>query len=115
METETTHTEANTAGDKTIAIVAYLTFIGLIAAYVMNNEKKDPYAAFHIRQSLGLCVCGIGIFIIAMIPLLGWIASFLGSFFLLYLWIVGLINAINEKEKPVPFLGEKFDEWFKGV
>jgi hypothetical protein len=26
---------------------------------------------------------------------------------------VGLTNAINTKQNPVPFLGEKFNEWFK--
>ena len=38
--------------DKSIAIIAYLTLIGLIVAFVMNNDKKQPFAAYHIRQSL---------------------------------------------------------------
>lgn len=117
METGNTHTktENNETTDITIAVVAYLTIIGLVVAFVMNNEKKDAFAAFHIRQSMGLTVIGIAIFAVGMIPILGWLISFFGSLFLLYLWIMGLINAINRKSKPVPVLGSKFEEWFKNV
>ncbi|MDT0687713.1 DUF4870 domain-containing protein [Autumnicola psychrophila] len=117
MESGNTHAEnKNTAtDDKTMAIVAYLTIIGLIVAFVMNNEKKDPFAAYHIKQSLGLSLCGIALFIVGLVPILGWIASFFGSIFLLYLWIMGLINAINGKTQPVPLLGDKFEEWFRNI
>ena len=38
------------------AIISYITIIGVIIAYYMNNEdgKKSTFASFHIRQSLGL-------------------------------------------------------------
>jgi len=26
-----------------------------------------------------------------------------------------LVNAINEKQKPIPILGKKYEEWFKNV
>lgn len=117
METENTHARTNPdkTEDITIAVVAYLTIIGLVVAFVMNNEKKDAFAAFHIKQSMGLTVCGIVLFAVGMIPILGWLVSFFGSLFLLYLWIMGLINAINGKTKTVPVLGNKFEEWFKNV
>ncbi len=37
-----------TGEDKTIAVIAYLTFIGLIIAFVMNNDKKYEFASFHM-------------------------------------------------------------------
>lgn len=117
METGNTQaeTQANKTEDTTVAVIAYLTFIGLIIAFVMNNDKKDPFAAYHIKQSLGLTVCGIAVFAVGMIPILGWLVSFFGSLFLLYLWIMGLINSINGKVKPVPVLGAKFEEWFRNI
>ncbi len=33
---------------KTIAIIAYLTFIGTIIAYFMNSENRNQFASFHI-------------------------------------------------------------------
>ncbi|MDR9455914.1 MAG: hypothetical protein RI572_00770 [Salegentibacter sp.] len=116
---ENTNTNTNEAkgtfDPKTIAIIAYLTIIGLVVAFVLNNDKKDKFATFHIKQSLGLVIISLGLFIIGMIPILGWILSFLGSIFLLYLWIMGLINAINNKTKPVPFLGDHFEKWFDTI
>jgi uncharacterized membrane protein len=101
--------------DKTIAIVAYLTVIGLVVALVLNNEKKDLFAKYHIRQSLGLVLTSIALSLINVIPILGWIVSMVGAFVLLYMWVMGLLNAINGREKPVPILGEKYEEWLKSV
>jgi len=116
---ESSNTQSNEAKSsfdpKTIAIIAYLTIIGLVVAFVLNNEKKDDFATFHIKQSLGLVLLSLGLFIIGMVPILGWILSFLGSIFLLYLWIMGLINAINHKTKAVPILGHQSEKWFANI
>jgi len=112
METEqnTTITEG-----KITAIIAYITFIGLIIAFVMNNEKKNPFASYHIRQSLGLALIALALLLIGIVPILGWFIGFVGFFVVFFLWIMGIINAINEKQKPLPLLGEKFEEWFKNI
>lgn len=98
---------------KTEAIIAYLTVIGLIIAFVMNNEKNYPFAKYHIRQSLGLVVVGLGLVLISLIPILGWIIYLVGLAVLIYLWIMGLIRAVNGRMEPVPLLGTQFEEWFK--
>ena len=80
---------SNDVQGKNIAIISYLTVIGLVLAFVMNNEKKEPFASFHIRQSLGLVITSIALAIINVIPVLGWIVSIIGYLVLLYMWIVG--------------------------
>lgn len=117
MEQPTQKVETTTtiSDEKNIAIIAYITFIGLIIAFVMNNEKKNEFAKFHIKQSLGLSLTGLALAIIAMIPILGWIIYIVGIFVLLYMWVMGLMNAINNKEKTVPFLGDKYVEWLKNL
>jgi len=100
---------------KTIAIIAYITIVGLLIAFIMNNDKKNSYASYHIKQSLGVALTALALMFIGIIPILGWIISFVGIFFVLVLWIMGLINAINLKEKPVPILGKKFEDWFKNI
>ncbi len=112
-------TKENTLNDvsegKTIAIIAYLTLIGLIIAFVMNNEKKNTFASFHIRQAIGIGITGLALSVINVIPILGWIISIFGSIFLVILWIIGLFGAINGSWNPVPVLGKKYQEWFKGI
>lgn len=100
---------------KTTAIIAYITIIGLIIAFIMNNDKKNSFAAYHIRQSLGIGLTGLALSVVSVIPFLGWIISIFGTIFLLVLWIMGLISALNGQEKPVPLLGEKYQEWLKGI
>tara|TARA_R110002012_G_scaffold320402_2_gene543942 strand:+ start:52286 stop:52630 length:345 start_codon:yes stop_codon:yes gene_type:complete len=113
---ETTENKITVANEgKNIAMIAYITLIGLIIAFVMNNDKKDAFASYHIRQSLGLALTGLALGIIGMIPILGWIINILGIFVLLYMWVMGLMNAINGKESPVPFLGKKYNIWFKNI
>lgn len=101
--------------DNSVAIISYLTLIGLVIAFVMNNEKKQPFARYHIRQSLGLNVTGFALGLVNVIPFLGWIICFIGIFVLLYMNIMGIINAVNRKEKPLPILGKQYEEWFKSV
>lgn len=112
---EDTHSGVITSQDKNIAIISYITLIGLIIAFVMNNEKKATFPSYHIKQALGLGLTGLALGIVGMIPILGWIVSFLGIFALLFLWIKGLMNAINEQQRPVPWLGKKYEEWFKNI
>ena len=113
---ETIENKATVASEgKNIAVISYITIIGLIIAYVMNNDKKDAFATYHIKQSLGLAATGLALGIVGMIPILGWIINILGIIVLLYMWVMGLMTAINGKESPVPFLGEKYKEWFKNI
>lgn len=113
METSNTVEEG-----KTIAIISYITFIGLIIAIVMNNDKKNDFARYHIRQSLGIIVLYLVVWILfyilttlVYIPLLSTII-YVG---LLVLWVLGVLAAAQGEEKPVPLVGEKFQEWFKNV
>ncbi|MGJ8591693.1 MAG: DUF4870 domain-containing protein [Aquaticitalea sp.] len=93
---------------KNIALIAHITLIGWIIALVMNNEKKNEFASFYIRQMLGLMICA---FILSFIPFIGWILN-LG---ILVLWILSLIGAVNGEKKLVPGIGIYFQDWFKSL
>lgn len=100
---------------KTIAIISYLTLIGLIVAFVLNMDKKNTFASYHIRQSLGIGLTGFALAMFNIVPILGWLLSIIGFIVLFVLWITGLLSALNGKEKPVFLLGEKYQEWLQGI
>ncbi|MBU2526223.1 MAG: hypothetical protein KKC03_06450 [Bacteroidetes bacterium] len=100
---------------KTIAIISYITLIGLILAFVMNHDKKLPLASYHIRQSLGIVLSYLVLGFVNVIPLLGQMVFVVGAILLLIMWIKGLINAVNEKMEPVPLLGNYFANWFSTI
>lgn len=120
METTKTNlggTEAVAVNEeaKKIAIISYITIVGLIIAFVMNNDKKLDFASYHIRQSVGLCVTALALGVIGIIPIIGWLINFVGIFVLLYMWVMALMNAVNEKDRPAPILGRKYENWFKRI
>lgn len=119
MEQEQTNTPeeslSHNVEGRDIAIIAYITIIGLIIAFIMNREKQYQFANYHIKQMIGLAIIGLIVFIIGQIPILGWIVSILAFIPLLILWLIGLMNAVNGKEKPIPLVGNLFSDLLKNI
>lgn len=103
------------AEDRTVAILSYITIIGFIVAIVIHSGKKTKLGAYHLRQMLGLVICSLVGSALAVVPLLGWVAMILIWLGLLVFWVLGLLAAIQGQMKPVPLLGEKFQQWFNGA
>jgi len=98
---------------KTMAIISYLTFIGLIIAIIMNLEKRNSFTYFHVRQMLGLIIMLLFSNLVEE-----FVNSWLGSSFWVITfvcWLFGLFHAFKGEAKPIPVLGEKFQEWFKNI
>lgn len=99
---------------KTIAIISYITFIGTIIAYIMNQNKRNSFASFHIRQAVGIALLGVVISVLRNYVNLGLIGSIL-ALGVVVLSIIGIIGAVQGEEKRIPFLGDQFQEWFKSI
>lgn len=94
------------------AILAYLTFVGLIIAYILNMDEKDRFVSYHIKNMFGLLLISIipisfvndeNLFIIGKIVFT----------ILIILWSYSLMMAILNKQKGIPFLSDLFQKWFK--
>jgi uncharacterized membrane protein len=95
--------------DMVMSILAYLGILVLIPLFVAKN---NPTVKFHTKQGLVLLVAWIISWIIWIVPVLGWIVGWLLNVGLLILAIIGIIDAINNQQKPLPLighLGEKFN------
>ena len=99
--------------DKTKSIVAHLTIIGWVIALVMNQTDKGPNTSFYLRQMLGLVILSI----------LGYLLMFTGVpvistiyYILIFiLWVLSLVGALSGQQKPLPVVGDMFQQWFKGI
>lgn len=90
-------------------ILAYITPIGLIAAFLIGDRKNSK---FHINQALVIWLVGVlaGLVLgfLTGFPLIGWIFKIIGwgvEVFCFLCWFIGLMGAIFGTEKPVPVLG----------
>lgn len=99
---------------KSIAIIAYLWWIGLIVAFIMNNDKRNSFATFHIRQMIGLCLLSLANYFVIREYINSWGAGLI-DLGLFVFWIIGFIGALQGEEKKIPLLGNQFQDWFKNV
>ncbi|MGY8886991.1 MAG: hypothetical protein ACKVGT_09250 [Flavobacteriales bacterium] len=95
---------------KNKAILAYATFVGFLIAASMNSNEKDAFATWHLKNMFGIIILWI-ISLAAqfnMNLLTGDMLQIASIVFVMY----SLIMAIQGKKKGIPFLSEKFQQWF---
>jgi len=99
------------------AIISYITLIGVIIAYYMNNEEenKSTFASFHIRQSLGLwlTLIIINLSIVSKFDIVMLRASVYTFFSVLYIY--ALSNAISGNAQTVPLVGKLYQKIFANL
>jgi len=100
---------------KTKAIISHLFGIGWLIALIMNMNNKEEYASYFIRQNLGLIIIVVLLKIVGYIPILGPIIWIAGGILVFVFWLMSLIWAIQGDMKPLPWIGVKFQEWFKAL
>jgi uncharacterized membrane protein len=107
--------DQNTINDgKTYAFIAYLTLIGTLIAFIMNQEKRNPFTSFHVRQGLGLGLLYIAIgYIVSSLDSMMVSMSFWIFFSVLFLY--GIYGAISGQLNKIPILGEFFQKWFQSI
>lgn len=92
-----------------LAILCYVTIIGMFISIALNKDKNE-YINFHVRQTMGI----YAIFFLSLITLLTSLELALIVYFLfVFLWVMGLVAALQNSMKPIPLLGEKFQNLFK--
>ena len=107
-------TEKTITEGKSNAIISYCTIIGTIVAFYLNNDKKNEFAAFHIRQALGLWLTFFVLgYVISAFD--SWLITFCFWMFFGVLFIYGFINALAGKPQTVPLIGDFFQKLFANI
>jgi uncharacterized membrane protein len=88
------------AQNKTMAILAYIIFF---IPLITGDHKKSPFVKFHTNQGTILFFLEIVITIVATVTC--GIGSILYIAALVF-WIIGIMNVVNGKMKPLPLIGK---------
>jgi hypothetical protein len=94
---------------KTISIISYITIIGWVISFVVyNNGGRSSLAQYHLKQSFGLGILGtlLGIASMIIVPIdssISILFTILSLSILIFL-ILGVINAVNQKRKPITLI-----------
>lgn len=78
-----------TKDDRVKGAVSYIWIVGLIFFFI---EKDNAFVRFHAAQGAALFACGVAVFILSIIPILG--AILFGLYYLVAV-IFSIIAAIN--------------------
>lgn len=99
---------------KVPAIIGYLTVIGFIIGYFMNNERKNPFASFHLRQSIGLWLSFFAVGIVVS-TLDFWIVRLSFYIFFGVLFIYSFMTAVAGRADAAPLVGKLYQKLFAGI
>ncbi len=99
--------------DNLMGALAYVTVIPAIIFLIIEPYKNRRFVRFHAFQCLFLFVAafalGIGVTIISMVPVIGWIIAIFSPFVFLGVFVLAIIAAIKAYqglEYRLPIIGE---------
>ena len=100
----------STPPGKSTALIAYAPFVGFMIAYFINRDENNDFATWHIKNMFGLWLLFMTSLVIqSQIDVMAGDIMWLIIFVLwLYCWVMAYLN----KKKGIPFLSEKFQDWF---
>ncbi len=86
--------------------MAVLAYIGplVIVSYLM--AKGDSFVKFHIKQGLLLFIIEVALWFFSFILWILFPIIFIINIAILVLVIIGIINAVEKKEKELPLIGK---------
>jgi len=92
---------------KTKAVIAYLTFVGLLIAFFMNKDDKHEFATWHIKNMFGLVL-----FMFFAVAFQNYAIGIYIYGTSIFLWLISILSALFNSKQGIPFLSEKFQSWF---
>jgi uncharacterized membrane protein len=101
--------EQKKSSDKNM--VAVLSYFGILVIIPLLVAKEDQFVKYHIKQGLVLLIVAVAISFIAWIPILGWLVGFFAWMGCFVLAIIGIVNVLGGKEKPLPLIGQFADKF----
>lgn len=98
-------------------LFSILSYIGILWLIPLLVEKNDKVVRFHVNQGLvlfifdiiGSIAVGILSAIFVFIPVISFLGVVIASLFgilCFVLMIIGIVNAANKSEKPLPIIGK---------
>ena len=83
-------------------LLAALSYVSILFLVPLLFAQDDEFAKFHAKQGARLFVCNAIGSILGSIFSIGWVVNLL----LIYLMVVGIRNALNDKWEALPYIGK---------
>lgn len=87
-----------------LAALCYVSLFFVIIGLLIEPNSK--FIRYHVNQSFVLYISGILCGLVAIIPFIGWLATFVGSIMLFVFTIIGIVHACKGEAKDLPLVGK---------
>lgn len=104
--------ESNAMGNETIEqskdtrILSAIGYLWILCLLPLLGKRESGFAQHHGKQGLVLTITSFIIWLVAWVPVIGWIIGFFGTIGLLILAVTGIQNAMQGKYWEMPVLGK---------
>ena len=87
-------------------ILAVFCYMGifLIIPYIIRPGSQ--FIRYHANQGLMLLLLAIACAVVSVVPILGWIAAAVAGIFTFICWIIGIVNVLKGRMRPLPIIGK---------
>ena len=92
-------------------LMAVLAYLGILVVIPFLMTKDDPFVKFHIKQGLVLLVLEAALWVLGSMSWSFMIFIPLVNLAIFVLAIIGIVNAVQGKEKELPLVGQ-FSKYF---
>ena len=87
-----------------LAALCYASILFVIVGLLIEPNSK--FIRYHINQSFVLYIFAILCAVVAIVPILGWIAAGIGSIAVLVFTVMGIVRALKGTAKDLPLIGK---------
>jgi len=87
-------------------LIAALSYIGILCLIPLLAKKDSKFAQEHAKQGLVLLIAFVILFVIGIVPILGWLIAFFGDLILLIVALVAFIKCLMGEFWEIPVLGQ---------
>lgn len=104
-------TAKNTSSEKIeasqdVRIISAIGYLWILCLLPLLGKRNSEFAQWHGKQGLALTMASFALWIVAWIPVLGWLVGFFGTIALIVLTVLGILNALQGKYWELPYLGQ---------
>jgi fumarate reductase subunit D len=92
---------------KFFALISYISFLCIVSLVL---KKDNKFALYHAKQGLVLFVLEVAVFIISVIPFLGWLIGVLGVVIFTLFSIWGILQALMGNLNRLPLISDIADK-----
>ncbi len=89
---------------------AVISYVGFLCVVSLLLKKDNEFVLFHAKQGLVLFVAEAVVFVVSVIPLLGWLLGILGFLCFSALSVWGVIEALKGNVFRLPLVSDIADK-----